>query len=165
MANSILALLSMVICSGVAAGDSQNQGFSLAGQDLHIAAPMMAVCPDPMQDWSQAIILDGGVSVQIGDNFLSGRGAVIWLQSEATELAGYGAGNTYLARVYLEGNVSVHKGPKSRTTAVQHFMIEGAEALVTQFKVTGEVFASSDSKNQIGLEALSASEIYGRALR
>ncbi|MHC5122792.1 MAG: hypothetical protein ACYSOR_01150, partial [Planctomycetota bacterium] len=155
MANSILALLSMVICSGVAAGDSQNQGFSLAGQDLHIAAPMMAVCPDPMQDWSQAIILDGGVSVQIGDNFLSGRGAVIWLQSEATELAGYGAGNTYLARVYLEGNVSVHKGPKSRTTAVQHFMIEGAEALVTQFKVTGEVFASSDSKNQIGLEALS----------
>ena len=165
MANSILALLSMVICSGVAAGDSQNQGFSLAGQDLHIAAPMMTVCPDPMQDWSQTIILDGGVSVQIGDNFLSGRGAVIWLQSQATELTGYGAGKTYLARVYLEGNVSVHKGPKSRTTAVQHFMIEGAEALVTQFKVTGEVFASSDSKNQIGPEALSGSEIYGRALR
>ncbi|MHC5213273.1 MAG: hypothetical protein ACYSOO_01625, partial [Planctomycetota bacterium] len=85
MANSILALLSMVICSGVAVGDPQSQGFSLAGQDLHIVAPMMMVCPDPMQDWSQAIILDGGVSIQIGDNLLGGRSAVLWLQSERTE--------------------------------------------------------------------------------
>ncbi|MHC5101427.1 MAG: hypothetical protein ACYSOG_06285, partial [Planctomycetota bacterium] len=139
MANSILALLSMVICSGVAVGDPQSQGFSLAGQDLHIVAPMMMVCPDPMQDWSQAIILDGGVSIQIGDNLLGGRSAVLWLQSERTEQATYGVGEGYLARVYLEGDVTVKRGRKSRATPVQHFMVERAQVLVTQFRVTGEV--------------------------
>ncbi|RKY13359.1 MAG: hypothetical protein DRP52_03020, partial [Planctomycetota bacterium] len=92
MANSILALLSMVICSGVAAADPQGQGLSLAGQDLHIVAPTMIICPDPMQDWVQAIVLDGGVSIQVGDNLLSGRGAVLWLQSQGSEQAAYGVG-------------------------------------------------------------------------
>jgi len=127
MANSILALLSMVICSGVAVGDPQSQGFSLAGQDLHIVAPMMTICPDPMQDWSQAIILDGGVSIQIGDNLLGGRNAVLWLQSRSAEQAGSGG---YLARVYLEGDVTVKRGPKSRATPVQHFMVEGLKFLL-----------------------------------
>ena len=164
MANSILALLSMVICSGVAVGDPQSQGFSLAGQDLHIVAPMMTVCPDPMQDWSQAIILDGGVSIQIGDNLLGGRSAVLWLQSERTEQATYGVGEGYLARVYLEGDVTVKRGRKSRATPVQHFMVEGAQVLVTQFRVTGEVFASADSQEQIATDFLADHEIYGRGL-
>ncbi len=164
MANSILALLSMVICSGVAATDPQGQGLSLAGQDLHIVAPTMTTCPDPMQDWSQAIVLDGGVSIQVGDNLLSGRSAVIWLQSQGVEQAAYGVGKAYLARVYLEGDVAVQKGPKSRATPVQHFVVEGAEVLVTQFRVTGEVFASADSQNQITAAYLADYEIYGRGL-
>jgi hypothetical protein len=164
MVNSILALVSMVICSGVAASGSQGQSLSLAGQDLHIVAPMMTICPDPMQDWSQAIMLDGGVSIQVGDNLLSGRSAVIWLQSQGTEQATYGVGEGYLARVYLEGDVTVKKGRKSRATPVQHFMVEGAEVLVTQFRVTGEVFASADSQEQTTTDFLADHEIYGRGL-
>ena len=165
MANSILALLSWVICSGIAAPDPQAQGFSLAGQDLHIVAPTMTICPDPMPDWSQAIVLDGGVSMQIGDNLLSSRSAVLWLQPQGLELAEYGAGQAYLARAYLEGGVTVKKGPKSRTTPVQHLMVEGAEVLVTQFRVTGKVFASADAQNRITTESLPDYEIYGRGLK
>lgn len=164
MTNSILALLSLVISSGFAAADLPGQGLSLAGQDLHVVAPIMVACPDPMQDWSQAILLDGGVSIQVGDNLLSGRSAVIWLQSQGIEQAAYGVGKAYLARVYLEGDVSVQKGPKSRATPVQHFMVEGAEVLVTQFRVTGEVFASADSQKQITPGFLADYEIYGRGL-
>ena len=164
MANSILALLSLVICSGFAAADPQRQGLSLAGQDLHIVAPTMMTCSDPMQDWSQAILLDGGVSIQVGDNLLSGRSAVIWLQPQGIEQATYGIGKAYLARVYVEGDVSVQRGKKSRATPIQHFVVEGAEVLVTQFRVTGEVFASADSQEQITAAYLADYEIYGRGL-
>lgn len=165
MVNSILALLSLVVCNGLAVSSLQDQGLPLAGQDLHIVAPTMTTCPDPVQDWSQAIILDGGISIQVGDNLLSGRSAVIWLQSQGTEQAALGIGEGYRARVYLEGDVSIQKGPKSRATPVQHFMVEGAEVLVTQFEVTGEVFATADSQKQITSDLLADYEIYGRAIK
>jgi len=99
MTNSILALLSLVICNGFAATGPQIQHVSLAGQDLHLVAPVMTVCAAPMQGWSQAVILDGGASVQIGDNLLSGRRAVLWLQEQGTAQAAYGVGKASLARV------------------------------------------------------------------
>jgi len=163
MINSVVVL--MVVCNGFAAGPLPAQGVSVAGQDLHVAAPAMTTCADPMEGWSQAMLLDGGVSAQIGDNLLSGRSAVIWLQPQGAEQAGYGAGKAYLARLYLEGEVSVQKGPKSRTTPIQHSIVEGAEVLVTQFVVTGEVFASVDSQTQITSEFLSDYDVYGRALK
>ncbi|MHC4987112.1 MAG: LPS assembly protein LptD [Planctomycetota bacterium] len=163
MINSVVVL--MVVCGGFAAGPLPAQGVSVAGQDLHVAAPAMTSCADPMAGWSHAMLLDGGVSAQIGDNLLSGRSAVIWLQPQGTEQAGYGAGKAYLARLYLEGEVSVQKGPKSRTTPIQHSMVEGAEVLVTQFMVTGEVFASADSQTQITPELLSDYDVYDRALK
>ena len=163
MTNSIVML--MVIFNGLAAGPASGQSSSMAGQDLHAIAPTMTVCAEPLQGWSQAMLLDGGASVQIGDNLLSSQSAVIWLQPQGTELAAYGQGQAYLARLYLEGDVSVQKGPKSRTTPIQHFVVEGAEVLVTQFLVTGEVFASADSQSQIAPEFLFDHEIYERALK
>ncbi|MEN8126460.1 MAG: LPS assembly protein LptD [Planctomycetota bacterium] len=163
MTNSIVIL--MVVLNGLAAGQPPGRSVSVAGQDLHVAAPTVITCSEPMPGWSDAMLLDGGVSVQIGDNLLSGRSAVIWLQPQGAEQAAYGAGQAYLARLYLEGDVAVQKGPKSRATAVQHFEVEGAEVLLTQFTVTGEVFASTDSQQQITSEFLPDYEIYGRAFR
>ncbi|MHC4290764.1 MAG: LPS assembly protein LptD [Planctomycetota bacterium] len=163
MTHSVVIL--MVVCNGLAAGQVAGSGVSVAGQDLHVAAPVMTTCSDPMPGWSHAILLDEGVSVQIGDNLLSSRSAVIWLQPQGTEQAAYGEGKAYLARLYLEGSVTAQKGPKSRTTAVQHFMVEGAEVLLTQFLVTGEVFASSDSQNEVTSEFLQEHEVYSRAIR
>ena len=165
MTYSTLLLMSLVISNGLAADNISSRNMSLAGQDLHVAAPALTTCADPLTEWSQAMLLDEGVSIQIGDNFLSGRSAVIWLQPRGEDLANFGGGTSYLARVYLEGEVSVHKGPKSRTTPVQHFMVEGAEVMVTQFMVTGEVFVSTDSRTQMTPQALSDNDIYSRALR
>jgi len=165
MTNGILTLLSLVICNGLAANDPQSRGLSLAGQDLQLTAPAMTVCAAPSQAWSQAVLLDGGVSVQIGDNLLSGRRGVLWLQPQSEERTAHETRQMYLARVYLEGGVSVQKGPKARTTSVQHMMLEGAEVLVTQFMVTGEVFATADSKKQINVTYLKDYDIYARALR
>lgn len=164
MTCSILVLLSLVTSTGLAAEDVPSWQLSLAGQDLHVAAPVLTTCPEPMQEWTHALVLEGGVSVQISDNSLSGRNAVIWLQPQGQELAAYGTGKTYLAYVYLEGEVSIQKGPKSRTTPVRNFIVEGAEVLLVQFIVTGEIFVSADSKKQIIPEALSAYDIYGRAI-
>ena len=163
MINSVVVL--MVICNGFAAGPLPAQSVPVAGQDLHVAAPAMTTCANPMEGWSQAMLLDGGVSAQIGDNLLTGRSAVLWLQPQNAGQAGYSTGKAYVARLYLEGEVSVQKGPKSRTTPIQHSIVEGAEVLVTQFVVTGEVFASTDSQTQITPELLSDYDVYGRALK
>src|SRR5210317_815783 len=127
MTYSILLLMSLVVSNGLAVDNLSARSLSLAGQDLHVAAPELTTCADPLSGWTQAMLLDQGVSIQIGDNVLSGRSAVIWLQPRGEDLVDFGAGTSYLARVYLEGEVSVYKGPKSRTTPVQHFMVEGAE--------------------------------------
>jgi hypothetical protein len=164
MTNSILALFSLVMCNSFAAGDLHGQGASLAGQDLHLTAQTMVTCSDPVGGWSQAILLDGGVSIQVGDNLLSGRNAVLWLRRQGAEQTVYGIGQAYQVRVYLEGGVTVQKGKKSRTTPVEHFVVEGAEVLITQFGVTGEVFASADSQQSITPDALKSYEIYGRGL-
>ena len=163
MINSIMVF--MVVCNGFAAGPLPGEGVSVAGQDLHVVAPVLTTCSDPMPGWSDVLLLDEGISVQIGDNLLTGRSAVIWLQRQGTEQVDYGQGKAYLARLYLEGEVSVQKGPKSRTTPIQHSIVEGAEVLVTQFVVTGQVFASVDSQAQITPEFLSDYEVYARALK
>lgn len=165
MTNSILVLMSLIVGNGLAVENLQRQGLSLAGQDLHVVAPVITTCEDPMPGWSHVMLLDNGASVQIGDNLLTGRSAVVWLQGYGQTLTGPDKGQTYLSRVYLEGDVSIQKGAKSRATPVQHFTVEGAEVLLTQFKVTGEVFASTDSQKQITAEYLSDFDIYDRAVR
>jgi hypothetical protein len=106
-------------------------------------------------------LLQDGATVQIGDNLLHSQNAVIHLESQASETMAEKV--SYLARAYLEGEISIQKGPKARTTAVRHFLVEGAEVVMTQFLVTGEVFAVSDSQQQIAPEQLSGNELYVRA--
>ena len=44
-------------------------------------------------------------------------------------------------------------------------MVEGAEVLVTQFGVTGKIFATADSQEQVTSDFLPDYEIYGRGLK
>ncbi len=161
MANSILVLVSMVICNGMALDSSSIDPGVLAGQDLHMTAPVMTVCHQPEQDGLQVILLKEGAILQIGDNLLSSRAAVIYLFPQTTDTAG--AKPSYLARAYLEGQISVQKGPKAKATSVRHFLVEGADVLVTQFLVTGQVYAVSDAHQQIAPDQLSNDDLYVRA--
>lgn len=109
MINSVVIF--MVVCNGLAAGPLPGQGASVAGQDLHVAAPVMTTCSDPMPGWSHAMLLDGGVSAQIGDNLLSSRSAVIWLQPQGAEQAGYGQGKHIWSDFIWKGRFPFKKAP------------------------------------------------------
>ncbi len=161
MANSILVLVSLVICNGMAADSSVPDPSILAGQDLHITAPAMSVCHQPHQDWSQVILLKDGAIVQIGDNLLSSRQAVVYLQPQTTDVTG--PKPSYLARAYFEGEISIQKGSKAKATSVQHFLVEGADVLITQFLVTGQIYAVTDVQHQITPRQLDADSLYRRA--
>ncbi|MBL7215316.1 MAG: LPS assembly protein LptD [Phycisphaerae bacterium] len=160
MTNSFFVLISLAICNGMAAGPSSVDPSVLAGQDLHLTAPVMTVCHRPDQTWSQVILLEDGVMVQIGDNLLNSQKAVLYLEPQTSDAMGEAS---YLARAYLEGQISVQKGPKAKTTAVRHFLVEGADVLMTQFLVTGEIFAVADTQRPIAPEQLSSNELYIRA--
>lgn len=162
MANSMLVLVSLMLCNGL--GAAQNPSI-LAGQDLHLTAPTMVSCPVPMAGWDQALLMDQGVSIQIGDNVLSGLRAVVWLKRQGQEQADFGLGVSYLARIYLEEGITVQQGKKAKATPMTHFDVSGAQVLLTQFRVTGEVFAVADERTQIEQEFLSDYELYTRALK
>lgn len=160
MANSVLVLVSIMICNGV--GAPQDAPL-MAGQDLYLTAPWMASCPSPLPEWDQLLLLDNGISVQVGDNQLSSRSAVVWLKKHGGEQADFGTGVSYVARIYLEQSVSVEQGTKAKATPFTHFDVTGAEVLLTQFRVTGNVFAVADERIQIEQETLTDYELYTRA--
>ena len=114
MTNSFFVLISLAICNGMAAGPNGVDPSALAGQDLHLTAPIMVVCHRPEQTVTQVILMEEGVIVQIGDNLLSSQNAVLCLEPQATDAMG---NVTYLARAYLEGDISIQKGPKAKTTS------------------------------------------------
>lgn len=165
MANTILVMVSMAIYSGLAAETQLQSVPDLAGQDLHLTAPTMTVCHQPEAEWPQVILLEGGAAVQIGDNLLTGRSAAIFLRPQGHEQAAFGAGQAWQTRVYMDGDVSVQQGAKSKTTPIQHFTVEGAQALVTQFLTTGQVFATADSKKPVSPDYLADSELYRQAVK
>jgi hypothetical protein len=161
MVNNMLVFVSMLICNGFGGGQDPSL---LAGQDLHLTAPSMLISLAPLTGWDQAMLLDNGVTVQIGDNTLTSRSAVVWLQKLGTEQADLGTGVFYVARVYLEGAISVQQGKKAKATPIMHYGVTGAEVLVTQFRVTGQVFAQTTEKTQISPELLTDYDLYSRAL-
>lgn len=160
MANSILVLISLVICNGMAAGPANAGPASLAGQDLHLTAPVLTVCQQPQENWSHVMLLEEGATIQIGDNTVSSQQAMVSLRPQHSDDPT--ARVTYLAKVYVEGQVSIQKGRKAKTTPVQHFIVEGADVLITQFLVTGEVFAVADTQQEIACDQLMGSDLYAR---
>lgn len=161
MANSILVLISLVICNGMAANTSGIEASMLAGQDLHLTAPVMNFCSEAEPDWKHAIILEMGATIQIGDNLMTADRGVVWLEPQMGDEFIHQKG-AFLARAYLEGAVSVKKGRKAKTTAMKE-MVDGAEMMVTQFIVTGQVFSTSDSQSSLSPSEIMTNELYKRA--
>lgn len=161
MTNSIIVFVALAICNGMAVGPADGDPSLLAGQDLHLTAPAMTVCQTVSEDGSQVILLEDGAIVQIGDNLLGSRRAVIHLFPQTSERMPGDV--SYLAKAYLEGDISVQRGPKSKTTSVRHFLVEGAEVLTTQFLVTGEVFAVTEAQTAITDKQLATTDLYIRA--
>lgn len=160
MESSALFLIGMFLWSGAAVAETKAP--LLAGQDLHIRCPQMTVYTEPMEPWNHIIGFSGGVSITVGDNQLSGREGYLWMKVLGNP-DGTLAERYYQVYVYLEGDVSVEQGPRSRMTSSRQATIQNADAIATTYIVTGDVFGASDSRSQQTFSAIRSEPGYQHA--
>jgi hypothetical protein len=129
-----------------------------AGQDLHLVAS--EVITYQLDTGEHVMVFENGLAMSIGANRFESAKAMVWLKSAATQVRTMKE-NYYNATVYLEQNVKVMKAPLSKTTDVSQTMLEGGEALLTRFVVTGEVFITADKRTEQDPHRL---ELYRTAL-
>ena len=159
MESSALLLVWLFLWSGASVADVP----LLAGQDMHLRSPEMTIYAEPDAPWDHVMGFSGGVNVTIGDNQLSGKEGFIWLKVQGGELRSPSE-RYYQAYLYLEGSVSIQQGPRSKTTALKQSLVDGADSLVTQFLVTGDVFAVSDKRTEAAFALLRSEPVYQRGI-
>ena len=161
MESSTLLLVWLFLWSGASVANAGANVPLLAGQDMHLRSPEMTVYTDPAVPWDHVMGFSGGVSVTIGDNQLSGKEGFIWLKVQG-DPSRNSSERYYQAYLYLEGSVSIEQGPRSKTTALKQATVDGADSLVTQFLVTGDVFAVSDRRSEAAFALLGSDPVYQR---
>lgn len=135
-----------------------------AGQDLHLAAPVMTVPEGLPAEGSSRLLLENGVSVLIGDHQISAQRAAVVLTARGEGGPGY-EGQYYEARLYLEENVSLTQGAKSRMTVFsKKEVVENAGSMAVRFLVTGQVFVTAETQQRIPQESFDAQPLYQQAL-
>jgi len=137
--------LALVLVTGYAAGATGDYpgATGFAGQDLHLVGT--EVINYQLSTGEHALVFENGFSMSIGANHFESAKAVVWLMPVRTQVRGMQE-TDYQATVYLEQNVTVGKNRLSKTTDVTQTMLEGGEALLSRFLVTGEVFITADKR-------------------
>ncbi len=100
-----------------------------------------------------------------GAHQLAADRAVVWLESVAPFLAPKGQGRgqprtEYEARIYVQGNISVEEAKDLQTADLSRIDIEQGRAMALRFRVSGQVFATTDSRKVADPRA---SELYAKA--
>ena len=126
------------------------------GQDLHLAAQELLLSK-PAAD-KHILVFTNNFEMSIGANSFSSKQAVVWLQSIDQSYAGR-VSKAYLAQVYMQGDVSIKKGPAALTTDITT-AFSGGNELVTRFVVNGEIFATAHERKEGDANGL---EIYQKA--
>ena len=134
-----------------------------AGQDLHLAAPVMIIPDSLPADGQTRMILEQGATASIGDHQISSDRAVILLSPRGQESIGM-EGRFYEALLYLEGQVSLSQGAKSRTTVFNKGMVENADSMAVRFLVSGQVFATADTQRRVPMDSFINQSPYPQAL-
>jgi hypothetical protein len=130
---------------------------AFAGQDLHLrGGELISYQPNPGE---HTLILQDGFSMSIGANQFFSDSAVVWLVSVTTEFRGR-IQVDYMARAYLEGNVSIKKGKSARTTDLSEKILEKDQAMFVRVGVSGEVFVTAEKRQVDDPRGL---ELYKRA--
>jgi hypothetical protein len=141
----ICLILALVFCAeGKSAIDEQKVQF-FGAEDLHLRGRTMTSYQAASGE--HILVFRDGFDLVIGDNRLKSKEAVVWLTRSTAEYSGV-TNIEYKATVYLQGKVSIDKGAGSKTSGleVEKPVIEGAESLVAEFRVSGEVFATADER-------------------
>jgi len=162
MESSVLLLVWLFLWSGASVAE-QAAAPLLAGQDMHLRSPEMTIYTTPSAPWDHVMGFTGGVNVSIGDNRLSGKEGFVLLKVQGGSSRNPSE-RYYQAYLYLEGSVSIEQGPRSKTTALKQSTIQGADAIATQFLVTGDVFAVSDQRSEASAALLRNDPVYQRGI-
>ncbi len=160
---STLILVCMFLWSGASVAEQGAVVPLLAAQDMHVRSPEMTVLTSPPAPWDHIIGFRGGVTVSVGDNRLSGREGYVWLKIQGSSSLNP-AERYYQAYLYLEGSVLIEQGPRSKTTAFRQATVQGADALATQFLVTGEIIAVSDQRSEAPAAFVRSEPSYQRGI-
>jgi hypothetical protein len=128
--------------------------------DLHLRGEVMTSYQSP--EGENVLVFDDGFELLIGDNQLKSSEAVVWLKSQVTEYLG-DVSIDYKVTVYLQGKVKINRGPGSKTTALEldETNADGLEAMVAEFIVSGEIFATAEKKN---VEDVRTTQLYRNAI-
>ncbi len=140
---ALVLVIGYAVCEEATGDYSGATGF--AGQDLHLVGA--EVINYQLDTGEHVMVFENGLAMSIGANRFESAKAVVWLMPAQTQVRSMQETN-YRATVYLEQNVKVMKAALSKTTDVAQTMLEGGEALLTRFVVTGEVFVTADKKTQ-----------------
>ena len=156
----VAALMLFGSIFGVAAGAEMSA--YLPGQDLHLLGGELVIYQGQELEDRHVLVFEDGFTMTIGGNTLSSDSAVVFIKNISSDYLSV-VHVDYEARVYLEGNVSIESGKGSRTTDLSKIVVERGAALVTQFQVSGQVFANSDDYTTAEAKELFNVDLYNRA--
>jgi hypothetical protein len=110
-------------------------------------------------DGEKVFVLEEGASLSIGDNQLSASDAVVWIERLSGDTLGE-MSLDYRVRAYLEGEVDIAAGPKSKMTGIARQLVERGNSLFVTFIVSGQVIVNSEDVSQ---SPVTENELYRKA--
>jgi hypothetical protein len=155
----IFVLVGLFAAGGFSVVEPQ-QAKLFGTDDLHLSGKTMS----SYQSSSSEHILSftERFELSIGDNKLKSNEAIVWLNSQTTEYRGVTNIN-YKVKVYLQGGVTINKGPGSKASGLElsKTVTSGVESMVAEFMVSGEVFATAENRIE---QDVRTSQLYRNAL-
>ena len=142
-----------------------------AGQDLYLQGPELERFLPDVNEYILVFPRKGSqgqnaLSLSVGSYQFSADRAITWIEIIATKGPG-GPRTIYEAKCYLEGNISVDPPFAINVSdPYSHLILTGIEgmryedAIVLQFRVSGEVFITADRREMVDPRG---SELYSRA--
>jgi len=128
------------------------------GQDLRFSGPHLL--SHDRGGGRYTLVFQEGFSMSVGANRYSSDAAVVELETTAFELAGR-VRVEHRASVYLQGAVTVKKGPGASTVELSEDVLEKGRGMVVRATTAGEVFVTAE-KHQVGDPG--SLQIYEKAL-
>ncbi|MDD5010690.1 MAG: LPS assembly protein LptD [Phycisphaerae bacterium] len=153
-------LLVLVFCAiGISALDERGTQF-FGAEDLHLRGGAMTTYQ--AGDGEHILVFREGFDLVLGDNRLKSEQAVVWLVRNVVEYSGV-RNIDYKATVYLQDKASMKTGAGAKTSGmeVSEAVVDGADSLVAEFRISGEIFATAESRAE---EDPRASLLYRNAL-
>lgn len=151
--------LLILLCGTFAAAAADDPGRLFVGQDLHASGATGVWMQAPQEAGVNWLILEDGIGLMIGDNRMEARSAVVRIQDRSAD--GAALGRYYQARIYLEGDVSVQRGGRAKTTPMT--IVEGADALAVSLDFSGQTLVTTDDRQTVSAEAFMDHPLVARA--